>query len=278
MVSGSRNGADRSAGADTPATAAASPHPELAPADWTTADEIRRRNFGVVERGFDPQEVRDYLAKIADWFSDLHVQLSRLRKSQSHDYSVPTPSPAGPPPEEAHALAARMADLLRDAEEHAAKVRTEAEEQVRDMEERARTMVVEAEERASRAVTEAEARAQRVRSESGGIAARAKAEAEERLAAAEAARAGVLAELKSLHEQLADAVGRLESAGPGASSPMSPVPEGPAAGPDAEAPEADAIPTNGDHPQPRVTIVPDRSDPAETAAAASVEVVPPGPQ
>jgi DivIVA domain-containing protein len=117
-----------------PAREQRAPTFELNPADWTTADEIRRRSFSTANQGFDPQEVRDYLAKLADWFADLNVQLSRLRKSQqtyAAEAAAPVPAPpavdGAPVQPEVGGLAARMADVLREAEEHASRVRADAE-------------------------------------------------------------------------------------------------------------------------------------------------------
>lgn len=165
---------------------------ELAPADWTTADEIRRRRFATVSRGFDPEEVREYLSKLADWFADLNLQLSRLRRAQT---AVPV-ALAEAQPTEASELAARMAELLREAEHHAARVRAEAEE------------------RANRILAEAREEAERVRNEGGAMVHGAIAEAEEKLATAHTVREAIFAELAAMQERLAQLAERLDAAGP----------------------------------------------------------------
>ena len=52
----------------------------LAPADWATADEIRRRRFTVVADGYSPDEVNDYLGHLAGTFATLRSQIGELRR------------------------------------------------------------------------------------------------------------------------------------------------------------------------------------------------------
>jgi DivIVA domain-containing protein len=95
----------------------------LAPADWATADEIRRRRFTKVADGYSPDEVHDYLGHLAGTFATLKSQIADLRKS-------PLPVvPQGQGQEGMSDLASRMAGVLREAEEHAAKLRQEAEQE-----------------------------------------------------------------------------------------------------------------------------------------------------
>jgi DivIVA domain-containing protein len=86
------------------------PNPDLAPTDWMTADEIRRRSFSTVERGYAPGGVREYLARLSEWFADLNVQLSRLRKAGDKAGAATAPPSAEVPSHgEAQEVAARMA-------------------------------------------------------------------------------------------------------------------------------------------------------------------------
>ncbi len=94
----------------------------MAPADWTTADEIRRRTFSTAHEGYDREEVRAYLEGLAEWFVTLNTQMGNLRRAQPAVAPVPAQA-AGSPGE----LAVRMAEILQDAEAHARQVREEAE-------------------------------------------------------------------------------------------------------------------------------------------------------
>jgi DivIVA domain-containing protein len=93
----------------------------LAPADWATADEIRRRRFTVADQGYSPDEVHDYLGHLAGTFATLRSQVGELRRHA-------TPA-AGSGQEGMSEMATRMAGMLKEAEEHASKVRQEAEQE-----------------------------------------------------------------------------------------------------------------------------------------------------
>ena len=191
------------------------PNQDLPPTDWMTADEIRRRSFSTVDRGYAPGEVREYLARLSEWFADLNVQLSRLRKAGDEAGSAPTPPATVPSHGEAQELAARMAEILRDAEQHASKLREDAEEgaasKLSDAERRSAAMVAEADERSRAMLSEAELTSNRLRDESGGWAERARAEAEDLLTTAHETRATLLGELKSIRAALEGAHARLEA-------------------------------------------------------------------
>jgi DivIVA domain-containing protein len=208
---------DVSTGTDpTVAGLAPAPNPDLAPTDWMTADEIRRRSFSTVERGYAPGEVREYLARLSEWFADLNAQLSRLRKTGDEAGVGTAPPPVEAPSRgEAQELAARMAEILRDAEQHAAKLREDAEARAASMlsqaEQRSASLVSEAEERSAAMLRDAELASNRLRDESGGWAERARAEAEELLTAAREARSSLLAELTSMRAVLEGAHARLGS-------------------------------------------------------------------
>lgn len=166
---------------------------DLAAADWTTADEIRRRSFATVSRGFDPEEVRAYLSKLADWFSSLNSQLSQLRKAQVEVVPMHRDDGSG----NAAELASRMAELLREAQAHAESVRQEVELE------------------AHRIVADAKEQADRIGAENGELVYRMRAEAEKRLADVNAARDALAGELQVIGRRVAEIVERLESSGSG---------------------------------------------------------------
>src|SRR6266540_3745768 len=121
----------------------------LAPADWAAADEIRRRRFAHAPNGYSPEEVHDFLDKLAGMFANLRTQVAELRR-------VP---PAGPAPIEGgtavSGMAVRMADVLREADSHAASVRQEADRETA-------RLLAEARQEAERTVNEARQEADRM--------------------------------------------------------------------------------------------------------------------
>jgi DivIVA domain-containing protein len=200
----------------TVAGLAPAPNPNLAPTDCMTADEIRRRSFWTVERGYAPGEVREYLARLSEWFTDLNTQLSRLRKTGDEAGLATARPPAEAPSRgEAQELAGRMAEILRDAEQHAARLREDAESRAASMlseaEQRSAAKLTDAEERSTAILSDAELASSRLRDESEGWAKRARAEAEELWVAAHKTRDSLLAELTSARAALEGAQARLEA-------------------------------------------------------------------
>jgi hypothetical protein len=193
---------------------------QLVPADWAAADEMRRRTFSVVERGYDQEEVRAYLSHLAEVFAHQASKLSELRRAEVSSGHNGGEDPSG--------LASKIADVLKEAEEHAARMRDEAEgeaklilagaqqraeqaerngehiaaEARREVEQEAERKVTAAERRAQ----EAETQAQRVVAEAETQAQRVVAEAERRAADAEAVRDAVLAEVRSAWERVSQTV------------------------------------------------------------------------
>src|SRR3954468_9124186 len=123
----------------------------LAPADWATADEIRRRRFTKVSDGYSPDEVHDYLGHLAGTFATLRSQIGELRKS--------TAPLVHQGPEGMSDLASRMAGVLRESEEHATRARQEAEQEptglVAEGRQEADRVLAEAREEADRTVVAA---------------------------------------------------------------------------------------------------------------------------
>src|SRR5258705_5352263 len=93
---------------------------DLSPADWATADEIRRRRFPFRADGYSPDEVNDYLGHLAGTFATLRSQIGELRR---------TVVPVAAAPEGMSDLASKMAGVLREAEEHTTTLRQEAEQE-----------------------------------------------------------------------------------------------------------------------------------------------------
>jgi hypothetical protein len=183
---------------------------QLAPADWAAADEMRRRTFSVAEQGYDQEEVRGYLSHLAEVFAHQASKLSELRRAE-----VASPGQGGG--EDPSGLASKIAEVLKEAEEHAARLREEAEGEAklllagahqraeqaeRDGEQIAAAARREVEQEAERKVSAAERRAEEAEAE----ARRAVAEAKRRATDAEAVRDAVVAEVQSAWQRVSQVV------------------------------------------------------------------------
>jgi DivIVA domain-containing protein len=98
-----------------------------------SAEQIRRREFATIRRGYDPDQVRDYLTAVAHQVESLEKELRELRLKGAEAVSapatgaaaaeVPAPQPAVDPYEE---LGKRFAGLIGSADTEAHRVLEEA--------------------------------------------------------------------------------------------------------------------------------------------------------
>jgi DivIVA domain-containing protein len=169
-------------------------------AQKTTAHHIRNRRFANVRRGFDRDQVRDYLQRVADHVEALEEDLRRVQ-SDAGDLVRGARSAK----EEAYAeFSTRIADVLRSADVYAEETRRTADEE-------AERALLEARVEAERIRTEAEAKAAQARREGEETVRRATEEAERMLVGLSARRDGILAELQTMRERLLGVVHRLET-------------------------------------------------------------------
>lgn len=101
------------------------PAAELDLPNQVTAEKIRRRVFATVRRGFDPDQVRHYLGRVADQVEELEQEARearleaeaalRSRSAPQHDLYVD--------------FSSRMADVIRAADREAERLVAEAWEE-----------------------------------------------------------------------------------------------------------------------------------------------------
>lgn len=169
-------------------------------AQRTSADHIRHRRFASVKRGYDRDQVREYLQRVADHVEATEEELYRVR-SDADAMSRGALSAR----DDAYAeLASRVADVLRSADAH-------AEETRRTVNDDAERILIEARVEAERIRGDAEARATEARRESEETLDRAKEEAERMLSGLAARRDAILAELQTMRDRLVGVVRRLET-------------------------------------------------------------------
>lgn len=164
-----------------------------------SADQVRRREFATVRRGYDPDQVRDYLYAVANALETLEHRL-RETKLELETALRLQQEPRRDPYEE---LASRFAELLRNADQQAERIMQEAKEQYRRMIEEARS-------EADRIRLDAQARAEQARQESQDALQRARDEADRMLSGLAERRRSVVEQLRHMQERLLDVARELE--------------------------------------------------------------------
>ena len=184
-------------------------------------NSVKYREFARVRKGYDPDQVRAYLEQVSGWLQDLERDLRDARTTAR----MTARQPERPPEDQFEALGARVAEVLRTAEQHAEQVRREADETAeRTLEEarrEAHTLRQTATEQAAaaRSAAEEESRAirraaqdeaDRVREEAARALETARVEAERTIASLSNRRNALAAELHSTRERLMGIVTQLE--------------------------------------------------------------------
>jgi DivIVA domain-containing protein len=182
---------------------------------------IRGRRFARVRRGFDPDQVRDFLDYVANWIEQLETELRDARQElDGASRRTHSEDPYGK-------LGSHVAELVRGAEEAAARTRRESEEEANRLLASARqeaekirvqalsqsdTLVGEARTEAERLRTEAQDEAATLRSEASETLERAKTEAAATLAGISGRKDELLSEMRDTRVRLAAALDRLDDA------------------------------------------------------------------
>jgi DivIVA domain-containing protein len=166
-----------------------------------TPQSIRKRRFAVVRRGFDPDQVQVYLEQIAGWIEQLESELHTAREELDA-----AARRAEQPVDPYNRLGARVAELMRTAEEQAERIQREAEEEASrkldDLQTEVDRIRTEARAGAERLRREAEEEATRLQAEAGQTLERARTEAAQTLERARAEANSVLASLTGQRDML----------------------------------------------------------------------------
>ena len=180
-----------------------------------SADQIRRREFATIRRGYDPDQVREYLKAVGGQIERLEEQLRAARAeaaSAAHELAAVSQGQTAARQDAYEELAGRMAEVLRTAERQAEDARRNAQEETG-------RMLAEARAEADRIRTDSQSRAEEVRQEAD-VATRRSGEEADRLLAQLASRRGALvAELEGMREQLLKMANGLESLGASSETP-----------------------------------------------------------
>lgn len=177
-----------------------------------SAEQIRRREFATIRRGYDPDQVRDYLVTVA---VQVEVLEKELRETKMASASKVAPSPgetlaeqvaredaarsAAPPTVESddpyERLTARFAEMIRAADEEATKVVDEATDE-------AARVLGEARSEADRIRVDAQARAEEARQAGREALEKAKAEADRTLGTLSERRETLVTQMQEMQAHL----------------------------------------------------------------------------
>jgi len=184
-----------------------------------SAEQIRRREFATVRRGYDPQQVRAYLTSIAKQVGTLERELSQLRLEAGSAAARGEPSTATSPatpslaPSEAgdpyEALSKRFASLIEMADQEAERILENARSESELALDEART-------EADRIRVDAQAHAEVARQEGTDLLERARTESSRVLAGLAERRGELIRQLEEMRSKLLtvaeDLVGPIEEA------------------------------------------------------------------
>ena len=174
-----------------------------------SAEQIRRREFATVRRGYDPQQVRAYLTSISSQVGTLERELSQLRlevgssaAARSEQTAEPAVADSGETMDATasaddpyDALSKRFAALIEMADQEADRIL----ENARSESERA---LDEARSQADRIRVDAQANAEEARQEGTDLLERAKTESDRLLAGLAERRRGLVTQLEEMRGKL----------------------------------------------------------------------------
>lgn len=172
-----------------------------------SAAQIRRREFASVRRGYDPDQVRDYLAQVAEQVENLEQELneSKLQPSDAPK-SQRQARPSGATSEDPYErLSKRLTTLLATADKEAEGIVAEARVD-------SARMVNEARSEADRIRVDAQARAEEARQQGNELLERAKTEADRVLLGLSERRETLVNHLQDMQTRLVGVAKELEVA------------------------------------------------------------------
>jgi DivIVA domain-containing protein len=169
-----------------------------------SAEQISRREFATVRRGYDPQQVRAYLTSIATQVGTLERELTQLRleagsaaaRSDRSADPVKMPDEAPPPLGDPYgALSKRFATLIEMADQEAERILENARSE-------ATRALDEATSEADRIRVDAQAHAEEARQEGTDLLERAKTESDRLLSGLADRRRGLVTQLEEMRGKL----------------------------------------------------------------------------
>jgi len=177
-----------------------------------SAEQIRRREFVTIRRGYDPDQVRGYLEQLADQIELMRVLL-RDAQAEAQSALRTTAQPRRDPYQQ---LGERVASVIREAVQVAETIKTEAHRDAelvtRDARAEADRVRTDAQAKADRVRTDAQAKAEDARSQAETALRAAREEADRTIAGLSTRRDALVDQLASMQERLIGVARDLESA------------------------------------------------------------------
>jgi DivIVA domain-containing protein len=169
-----------------------------------SSEQIRRREFASVRRGYDPDQVRDFLFQISEQIKVLEAELSEA-KLQLEAAPAEAPAPAEPQEDPYERVAQRFKELMANADQEAERIEAEASAKAEQMIEAARA-------EADRIKVDAQANAEEARQQAGEILAKAQEESDRVLSGLASRRRDLARQIEEMHGRLLAAARNLEFA------------------------------------------------------------------
>jgi DivIVA domain-containing protein len=166
-----------------------------------SAEQIRRREFVTIRRGYDPDQVRGYLEQLADQIELMRVLLRDAQAEAQTALRTNEQSRRDPYQQ----LGERVASVIREADQVAETIKTEAH---RDAE----LVTRDARAQADRIRTDAQSKAEDARSQAETAVRAAREEADRTIAGLSTRRDALMDQLASMQERLIGVARDLESA------------------------------------------------------------------
>lgn len=165
------------------------------------AEQIRRREFVTIRRGYDPDQVRDYLDQLAD---QVDLMASMIREARLHAESA-IRAGASPKADPYEQLARRVASVIREADDVAERTRSEASRDSERALEQARAD-------ADRIRLDAQTHSERARDEAEAAVHEARDQADRTIAGLASRREALVGQLSQMQERLIGVARDLEEA------------------------------------------------------------------
>ena len=181
-----------------------------------SAEQIRRREFATVRRGYDPDQVRDYLQGVATQVETLERDLRERKKvptpapspspgeTLAAKVSASQPEPAAPQSDAYDEIAKRFAGVLETADKEATAAVAAAKAE-------ATKIVEDARAEADRIQLDAQARAEAAKQEGSDSLASAKREADRILGSLSDRRESLMAQMHDMQAKLLSVAKELET-------------------------------------------------------------------
>jgi DivIVA domain-containing protein len=165
------------------------------------AEQIRRREFVTIRRGYDPDQVRDYLEQLAD---QVDLMASMIREARL-DAEAALRSGASPKTDPYEQLAQRVVSVIREADDVAERTRSEASRDAERSLEQARAD-------ADRIRLDAQTHAEHAREEAERSVQEARDQADRTIAGLATRREALVGQLSTMQERLLGVARDLEDA------------------------------------------------------------------